>query len=60
MMEKQIDLTFKTTEEISIKLECAAQAMNMTKQELINMLCSNFIKTLDDQIEEETGKRPTI
>ena len=60
MNEKQINVTFKTSEELSIKLKCAAQSMNMTQQDLINMLCNNFIKTLDDQMEEETGERPTL
>ncbi len=53
MIEKQVHLTFKTSEEISIKLKCAAQAMNMTQPELINMICTHFIKTLDSKIEND-------
>ena len=52
-MSKNIYLTFKTTEELSFKLKCAAKAMNMTQPELINYLCSKFIQNLDNEIKND-------
>lgn len=52
MIEEKIHLTFKAKKSTSEKLKLCAHAMNMTQPELINEICEDFIKLIEQAAEE--------